>query len=131
MDLPVVKIIVQRFDMDCSVAGLAMLLGVSYENALVAIAQDHPDVCVVGAWTKHLKAAARRLGYTLHERKRYDVETDTGLLNVTCPQWKHDHLVVLKEGLIIDTDGTVFDSDVYFQSQQATPGTLLVAEKRG
>ena len=131
MDLPVVKIIVQRFDMDCSVACLAMLLGVSYENVLVAIAQDHPDVCAVGAWTKHLKAAARRLGYILKEHRTYDMDADTGLLNVTCPLWKHDHLVVLKEGLIIDTDGTIWDAAVYLENQHTKAGTLLVAEKRG
>ena len=61
MDAPIIKVIPQRHYADCGVACLAMLTGVSYENALVAVAQTQPDVCIKGVWLKDLRAAARLL----------------------------------------------------------------------
>jgi ABC-type bacteriocin/lantibiotic exporter with double-glycine peptidase domain len=128
MDAPILQVITQRHAMDCSVACLAMLLGVCYENALVAIAPDNPDVCVKGAWDKQITRAARRLGYRLRVKRRVDLENDTGILNVFSKRWKHAHLVVLKNGLIFDTDACVYDADVFMSAHKAKAGSLLVAE---
>lgn len=88
MDAPIIRVIPQRHDNDCGVACLAMLLGVSYENALVAVAQVEPDVCAKGMWLKHLKAAAALLGYRLSMRRRFDLEADTGILNLSSKKWE-------------------------------------------
>ena len=128
MDVPIIKVIPQRAPADCGVACLAMLCGVSYENALVAVAQEQPNVCVRGLWLKELRGAARRLGYRLKTCRSYDLETDTGILNLSSKKWKLEHLVVLREGLVIETDGTLWDADLYLKSHRATAGTLLIAE---
>lgn len=131
MELPIIKVTAQRFPMDCSVACLAMICGVSYENALVALAQDVPNVCATGAWQKNLTKAARLLGVRLVSRKRFDLESDTGILWTTADtRPKTAHLVVLWEGRIIDTDNGLYMQDVYFSVTQSKPTMLLVAEKR-
>lgn len=105
-----------------------MLCGVSYENALVAVAQVRPNVCVAGMFVSHMKAAARFLGYRLRGRGAFDIESATGILNLSSKAWRLDHVVVLREGLVIETDGTIYDADVYLAVTKAKPGTLLIAE---
>ena len=129
MDLPIIKAIYQRYNMDCGVACLAMVCGVTYEAALVAVAQQQPDVCASGVWTKHLVAGAKHLGFTLRKRQRFDLEADTGILNVSSGLWHNDHLVVLWEGRIIDTDAGLYMQDVYFSINNAKASALYVAER--
>lgn len=128
MDAPILKVIAQRHENDCGVACLAMLLGVSYENALVAIAQTEPNVCARGLYFRDLTAAAKRLGYRLTRRKQFDIEADTGILNLSSHRWRYEHLVILREGLILETDGTLWEAAVYLAHHKATSGTLLEAE---
>jgi len=128
VDVPILRVVAQRHTNDCGVACLAMLCGVSYENALVAVALDVPNVCWSGMWTKHFQTAAKRLGFSLTPRKRVDLETDTGILSISSPNWPHDHVVVLREGLLIETDGTLWEPDVFLRHYGAKVGTLLVAE---
>lgn len=128
MEAPILRVVLQRHAMDCGVACLAMICGVSYENALVAVAQDTPNVCVSGMWTKQIKAAAKRLGFKLREKRRPDLEQDTGILNLSCGSWPGDHVVVLREGLLIETDGTLWEPDVFLRHYKAKLGSLLVAE---
>lgn len=128
MDAPILKVIPQRHAADCGVATLAMICGVSYEDALVAVAAEEPAVLTRGVHYKHLERAALRLGFRFRRRRRYDLDTDTGILNLSSTRLVADHLVVLKEGLIIETDGSLYDADVYFAHLKARPGILLVAE---
>jgi ABC-type bacteriocin/lantibiotic exporter with double-glycine peptidase domain len=128
MDAPILRVVLQRHSHDCGVACLAMLCGVSYENALVAIAQDQPNVCAVGLWTAEIKKAAKRLGFRLTVKRRIDLETDTGILNMSSAKWHTDHVVILREGLIVETDGTLWEPDVFLRHHEARIGTLLVAE---
>jgi ABC-type bacteriocin/lantibiotic exporter with double-glycine peptidase domain len=128
MDAPIIRVVLQRHPADCGVACLAMLCGVSYENALVAIAQYQPDVCVSGLQLRDLRAAARRIGFALKAQRHYDIETDTGILNLSFKKRRLEHLVVLREGLVIETDGTLWDAELYLNQNKAVPGYLLVAE---
>jgi len=128
VDAPILKVVTQRHQMDCGVACLAMICGVSYENALVAVAQDAPNVCAVGMWGNEMRAAAKRLGFKLKVKRRVDLETDTGILNLSSAKWKSEHVVVLREGLVIETDGTLWEPDVFLRHYGAKVGTLLVAE---
>lgn len=128
MDAPILRVVVQRHAMDCGVACLAMICGVSYENALVAIAQDQPNVCIVGVWCTELRRAAKRLGFKLKAKRRVDLAEDTGILNLSSSKWRSDHVVVLREGLIVETDGTLWEPDVFLRHYEAKVGTILVAE---
>ena len=107
--------------MDCAVACLAMFCGVSYEQALLASGA----VLEKGMQTRKIQATARRLGRPLKFCRTVDLETDTGLLAVRSVKWKHDHLVVLKEGLVVDTDASLWDVDVFLAAYQATVLSIL------
>ncbi len=105
-----------------------MICGVSYENALVAVAQVAPNVCAVGMWTKEIRQAAKLLGFTLKSKRRVDLENDTGILNLSSDRWRCEHVVVLREGLLIETDGTLWEPTIFLNHYQAKVGSLLVAE---
>lgn len=120
---PFLCVVPQRHKTDCSVACLAMLLGVSYEEALLAMRV--PQVLTRGVQMSHVRCAATRLGHHLRFQRQYDLDTDTGILGVRSPKWPNEHLVVLKDGLIFDTDASVWDWDVYLKIYKATALSLL------
>lgn len=119
---PFLQVIPQRHARDCAVACLAMLAGVSYEDALMAAKSN---VIRTGMETRQIRATAKRLGLALQMRRTFDLEADTGLLAVSSPQWPTDHLVVLKDGLIVDTDATIWDADVFLSAYSAKTLSLL------
>lgn len=120
---PFLSVVPQRHGMDCAVACLAMLCGVSYEVALLALGV--PQVMTSGAAVRQVRAAAKRLKHPLRMRRVFDLDTDTGILGVRSDRWTSEHLVVLKEGLIVDTDATIWDADVFLAAYQATAVSLL------
>jgi hypothetical protein len=123
---PVMQVVIQRHMNDCAVACLAMLLGLSYEEVLVAFRHN---VIVQGAKTRHIQHAAKRLGHRLRWQRYYSVdEGDTGLLAMDSDRWRMHHLAVLKDGLIFDTDASVWDQDVYLATHKARTLSLLVLE---
>jgi ABC-type bacteriocin/lantibiotic exporter with double-glycine peptidase domain len=119
---PFLSVVPQRSRMDCGVACLAMLCGVSYERALLA---TRGPVLDQGMRTRQIQATARRLGRALTFCRTVDLENDTGLLAVRSVQWPHDHLVVLKDGLIVDTDASLWDVDVFLSAYDATVLSIL------
>lgn len=112
--------------MDCAVACLAMICGLSYEETLMAFRHN---VYVTGATIRQIQHAALRLGYILDWSRRIgDIETETGLLCVKSDLWPIDHLVVIKDGQIIDADqpyATLWDADVYLSVYKAKPVSIL------
>lgn len=105
-----------------------MILGKSYEETLMAF--DY-NVMREGATTRQVKTAARYLGFKLiWSRKLGDLDTETGIICVRSPKWPSDHLVILKDGMIVDTDATVWDQDVYMAAYEATPISIMRVEGR-
>lgn len=121
---PYLNVIPQRAALDCAVACVAMLCGVTYEAALLAFKREP----IHGVRTRDIHAAARRLGHPLRWSRVFDLENDTGLLSVRSTKWKTDHLVVLKEGLIVDTDATLWEADIYLAAYDARPMSLMTAD---
>ena len=123
---PFLQVVIQRHTNDCSVACLAMLLGKSYEDALMAF---NYNVMREGATIRQVKAAALYLGTKLvWSRRLGDLDTETGILCVRSLRWGHDHLVVLKDGMIVDTDATVWDQDIFMAAYEAAPISLMRVE---
>lgn len=120
---PIIHVVAQRHESDCCVSCLAMLLGVTYEEALVAVSQVEPTVLKHGMYTNQVEQAAKSLGAKLRRRKVYDLESDAGILNVRGKNF--EHVVMLKAGLIINTDGSVWDYDDYLAVNKLKPGILL------
>ncbi len=118
------SIVSQRTAGDCAVACLAMLLGLSYERVFVAF-RGHVDRD--GASARQIQGAARRLHRRLSWTTTVDLETSIGIAWVQSPAWTlHDHVVVLKDGHIIDTNHTLFDADVFCSVYRATVTGILV-----
>lgn len=129
MDAPIIRYVPQRYEGDCSVACLAMACGVSYEQALIALGKQDPKVCKRGAWSYQMREAAKTLGFRTTARRKFDIETDHGILGIKFEEVNHEHVVVLWEGRIIDTDFGLYMADVYFSVNKARPTSLLVVEK--
>ena len=121
MHQPVISIVPQRHKRDCAICCLAMLAGVSYEEALLACGR----VFDVGMTTRQIMRAGAKLGLVLTVKRAIDLENDTGLLAVRSGKWPQDHLVVLKDGLVFDPDATVWDADVFLSAYDAKALSLL------
>ncbi len=133
MSLPFVELVIQRGKGDCGIAALAMLLGRPYEDVFAAaITRTCQKPHHSGMLTRQIQAAAARLGIVLILRRSWDLESSAGLLTVEQTEPKPDeftqHLVLLKFGLIFDTDGTVWEPETFFEQQKFRPVSLLVEE---
>ena len=129
MERPIIRYVPQRHEGDCAVACLAMMTGVSYEQSLIAFGKQDPQVCKRGAWTYQMREAAKLLGFQTTARRKFDLESDHGILSVKFKEVSHEHVVVLWEGRIIDTDFGLYMADVYFSVMKARPTSLLVVDK--
>jgi hypothetical protein len=125
---PVIRVIPQRGDCDCAIATLAMLTGLPYEDVLIAAARKAE--CEVGMYLTQIQDVASELGVELRAKRagRYDMDADTGILHVSDKRTKVYHVVILHRGLVIETDGTIWDHDVYLASKRFRAGRLLVRE---
>jgi hypothetical protein len=121
---PIIQIQLQRELADCAVASLAMLLGESYEDVLRVVTTIDRSQGKRGLWTRTLQRIAKQLGHTLRIKRTFDLESDYGLLRLP------DHAVILRNGLVIDTNATLWDADAYLSSRKLKPEhcVLLVSE---
>lgn len=126
MSAPILRVVTQRHDGDCSVAVLGTYLGVSYEEALIALAHCQPAVLSVGVDCRHIVAASKMLGVRLVRRKTFDMDSDEGIAWVVSDDMESDHVVVMKQGLVIDTDGTIWEAEDYMRANNAEFDLLLV-----
>lgn len=126
----IIRVIPQRHPADCGVACLAMFLGVSYEDALLAVGAVEKRVLKRGLWTSQIKAAAKRLGTKLRTVRGYDVENDSGILGMRGgKKWEFmEHCVVLSHGMIFDTDGSVWEPELYVSANGVKLLSLLVRD---
>jgi hypothetical protein len=122
---PLVQMVPQRHEADCGVAILAMFLGVSYEDALLAIGQA--DVLRGGMWLSQLRQASAKLGAPLKTKRQWDVEDADGIVQVRLPG-KMNHFLLARGGLLFNTNFTVWDADDYRKARRAEFGVLLVRE---
>lgn len=130
MSLPFVELVLQRSKGDCGVAALAMLLGRTYEDVLsAAVTKRNAKPHVGGMFTRQLQRIARRLDARLLLRRAWDLEVSCGLLTVErtekLPDEFQQHLVLLKFGLVFDTDGSVWEPETYFAQHGFKPVSLL------
>lgn len=134
MSLPFVNLQIQRGRGDCGIAALAMLLGRSYEDVFAAaVTRKYRNPHESGMYSAQIVKAAKRLGTTLTLRRTWDLESSCGLLTVDKINKQPDdypqHLVLLKFGLIFDTDGTVWEPELYFEQNGFRPVSIFVEEE--
>lgn len=127
---PIIKVVTQRGGGDCGICCLAMFLGVTYEDALAAAVTQTKDRKLHrrGMWDSQIIRTAKVLGVALHKQRRWDMETADGILCLFTAKHE-DHVVVLHNGMIFDTDGTVWEPELYLKASTYHPTHLLVKRK--
>ena len=110
---------------DCAIVALSMYLGVSYEDVLREVALvDKRNKGRIGLWTRQIKQVARRLGHELVVKRKVDLDEDYGILLL------FDHIAVLRNGLLLETNGEVWDIHDYLAALDniSVEGILVVPE---
>ena len=133
-ELPMIRMTLQRSSGDCSVAALAMYLGVSYEDALEAATAESLKPHRRGMYNTQIVKAAARLKVALVVKRRFSLEHDSGILSgyVFDGVRPSGHVVVLRWGLLIDPDGgELWEPDDYERTHQAEWTTLLTRSLGG
>jgi hypothetical protein len=108
----VIKVVTQREANDCGIVALSMYLGVTYEDVLRVAAVRDSSQAKGGLWATTMIAIARTLGHRLKRRKRIDWKADYGILRLP------EHCAVLRNGLVIDCDGTIWDAEAYLKDRR-------------
>jgi hypothetical protein len=126
---PMVRIVTQRSEGDCGICALAMFLEMSYEDVFAAaVTETHSRrLHHSGMYSRQIKGTAAALGVRLRQRRKWDMETDTGLVILWFNR-QSSHVALLKCGLIFDTDGTVWEPDAYCIAFNAVPKALYVVD---
>jgi ABC-type bacteriocin/lantibiotic exporter with double-glycine peptidase domain len=125
--LPVLRVVTARDCGDCGVCCLAMILGYSYEDifAVAVGVTQNVEVHTAGMWIRQIVKIAEILGVTLHRRRKWDLETSCGILSLHNTKRNLGHVVVLKNGMIFDVDGTVWEASVYLENSAYAVKSLL------
>jgi hypothetical protein len=123
---PVVRYQVSRGTADCAIVALSIYLERSYEDVLaVATAVTKSKAPHNrGLWTREIKAIAQRLGARLRLRRSFDLSEDEGIAGFET-SLDSGHVAFCKRGLVWETDGTIWESDVYCATTGYKPVSLL------
>lgn len=134
-ELPLIRVTPQRGEGDCTIASLAMYLGVSYEDALEAATGATRKAHRRGMWVANIVQAAERLGVALSRRRlpRYWLvdEESHGILSGSVIEKRRrvQHVVVLRWGLIFEPDGgEVWEVEDYVAHRKAQFTELVTRE---
>lgn len=114
---------------DCTVATIATFAGLNYEEALAACVQVQPEVLSTGMTWPEVREVCDRVGIdtVLKRRGFYDIEEDTGILNVQNKRRKDDHVCFLWAGRIIEGNFEGWlDPEEYLRHYKYTAYALLV-----
>lgn len=121
----VTPVIPQREENDCAVACLAMIACISYEHALRVVCDIDDTKAISGLYITQLIAAAGALGVRLKKQRKFDLESDSGILYLV--NGDDRHVVILKGGMVIDTNQNVWsDAEAYCIHYSYEPRLLLV-----
>ena len=127
MALPVVKMVVSRQDNDCALCALAMLTGTDYNDVLLAVNKVDTVAGKRGLWSTQITKAGALLGFTFRTKRKFDIENDTGILNVKFPDGE-EHAILLKGGMVFNSDGTIWEVEDYIAAEKLKVGCLLVLD---
>ena len=124
----ITSLVLGREPNDCAIASLAMYLNRSYEDALRAVSHaDNKAGGKQGLFLPQIKRAAKLLGQPLRLKKKFIWEEDYGILLLS------DHACILRNGLVIDPDGSVWEWDDFLSHYAYQPTQvegLLVASPK-
>lgn len=134
-ELPVIKLTGstgQDTISDCGICTVATLCDKRYEDVVAEAVQIVGENWKNGLYISQIIELARRFGVTLKRKRKYDIEEATGILNCEIlhkgtggrPRWEN-HVVVLMDGRVYDSDLRVWAIDAFRDHYHATFRTLL------
>lgn len=124
--VPIVRVMTQREDNDCSIACLSMLSGASYEDALRAVCKVDEEGAEGGLWVPQIIEAASELGLELRKKRPVKLEADQGILHIRFPDESRHVVVLIQPGLIVDTNGFIWRARTYLRRTRAKVNAVLV-----
>lgn len=122
MSAPVNRIESRRQSHDCAMWSLSVYLGMPYERVCEKVAALYRDRGESGLTKAQMQKTAQALGVALVGKRKPDLAEDYGMLIV------EDHVVVLRNGLVFDTDATVWDVDDWLRNNGYSCCALLVTK---
>lgn len=104
---PVMRIESRRLSNDCAIWALATYLGIAYERVFSTVDRlgMNPEK---GLTTEQIRRVARTLKRPLVRKRDHDLSEDYGILITT------GHAAVTRNGLLFDTDASVWEIDTWF-----------------
>lgn len=115
------------FNRDCTIATIATYACVNYEEALAACVTVNAQALDIGLTWAEIRRACDLLGLqcVLKRRGYYDIDEDTGILNVKRRQ--EDHVVFLWAGRVLEGNSEQWlDPEEYLTHYHYKPYSLLV-----
>lgn len=108
----------------CAITALSIYLGVPAPDVLRAVTlTDKKHHGKRGLYTHTIKRVAKSLGTELRIRRFDDLDDVYGILLLP------DHVVVVRNGLVLECDGTVWDVDHYLSHRnQRAEGVLMAVD---
>ena len=118
-------------DGDCAIAAIALATGASYEEALAAAVKVQEAAVTHGMVWRDIKATVRRLGFSCQAKRKYNIRSDSGILD--CKAGRREHVVYLWAGRIIEPmlqrRTLHLDPEAYLKGEGWTAGMLLTLKK--
>jgi len=125
----VVAVAPRRRSNDCGVWAIHTLTGVPYADVAAAAQKADRWGGERGLYLSQIIHICELLGFKVRKRKRVDLEDDTGILSVWFSK-RDGHVVVLREGELIDADGTSWKADDYIAAKRVRVSAILLVEPK-
>lgn len=118
------RIVIAVEDDGCAVAALSHYLGIPSPDVLRAVTLTEKRYHgKFGLYTNTIKRVAEKLGTKLTLRRFSDLDDVYGIMLLP------DHVVMIRNGLVFESDGTVWDVDHYLSHRnQRAEGVLMAVD---
>ena len=123
---PVSRVVVAREAADCAIASIATYLGVTYEDVLRAVVREDTAEGRAGLTTEEMIAVSGRLGTVLRFVPRKAIEEIEDVYGIAL--WR-DHAAVVRNGLIVEVDGSIWEFEVYQRATRRRLCGVLIADE--
>jgi hypothetical protein len=128
MGAPIMRVEARRQSNDCAVWALSTYLGIPYDEVWQTVVKLDRSKGKNGLHTATIRRISKALGRPLQRFSALRVSDDSyGVLIVTDDE-NDGHAVVVRNGLVFDTDTTVWDLPAWLECRKARIDDLLTEE---
>ena len=127
MGAPIMRVEPRRQSNDCAVWALSTYLGVPYDEVWQTVVRLDRSKGKNGLWTKTIRRVAEALGRPLKRLSAGKITEDSyGVLVIS--EKDEGHAVVVRNGLIFDTDSTVWELPSWLEVRECQIEDLLTED---